>query len=334
MVVRSNDFSGCDIQRGLAYSYNKYDDDAGTPGTNPCPLPVNGIPPAIGIDFFEGPYQDNDGVDNPLTTNVALALAEGGIPYKGLGIGYGDGIVDNERFGMRKFAIYAGGASTNQSDPSSGSPTHFYNYMRGLWRDGSPMFYGGDGYGSNSAVSSVATDYLYTGNTDPFNWATHGVVPPTIGTEGWTEFTPGTGSPNGNTDKRMVQSAGPFTLEPGAVNNITVGVIYSKAQSGGAWQSVIDMRKADDKAQALFDNCFRILNGPDAPDVSLQEMDKTIILYLTNSTNSNNYNEQYKEKDPIIEALNYSDYNYVFQGYKVFQVASDEVGLVILIILH
>ncbi len=323
----SNDFSGCDIQRGLAYTYNKYDDDAANPGPSTCPLPVNGIPPAIGIDFFEGPYQDNDGLDNPLTTDVAIALAQDGIPYSGLGIGYGDGVVDNERFGMRKFAIYAGGAAANQSDPTSGSPTHFYNYMKGLWRDGSSMFFGGDGYSGHSSVSSVVTDYLYYGETDPYNWATHGVVPPTIGSTGWTEFTPGSGSANPDRDKRMVQSAGPFTLEPGAVNNITVGVIYSKAQSGGAWQSVLDMRTADDKAQALFDNCFRILNGPDAPDVTLQEMDKTIILYLTNSKNSNNYNELYKEKDPVIQAAGNSDYNYVFQGYKVYQVASDKVGV-------
>ena len=27
-------------------------------------------------------------IDNPLTTNVSLALSENGIPYKGLGIGY------------------------------------------------------------------------------------------------------------------------------------------------------------------------------------------------------------------------------------------------------
>ena len=38
------------------------------------------------------------GVDNPLTTDVSSARNLGGIPYQGLGIGYGDGIIDNERF--------------------------------------------------------------------------------------------------------------------------------------------------------------------------------------------------------------------------------------------
>lgn len=319
-----NDYVGCDIQRGLAFTYNKYDNDGANPGTIACatPLDAEKVPSAIGIDFFEGPYQDNDGKDNPLTTDVALALAEDGIPYKGLGIGYGDGTIDNERFGMRKFAYY-NNASGNQGDPNSGSPTQFYNYMRGFWSDGSSYFFGGSGYSGQPSVTTVETDYIMYGNTDPYNWATRGVTPATLGPDGWTEFA----LSNPDADKRMVQSAGPFTLEPGAVNNITVGAIYARAQSGNAWQSVIEMRTADDKAQALFDNCFRILNGPDAPDLTLQEMDKTIILYLSNSPNGNNKNEQYSEKDPVIEAAGSTDTNYVFQGYKIYQMATEDANV-------
>ncbi len=316
-----NDYVGCDIQRGLAFTYNKYDNDGANPGQIACatPLDASKVPSAIGIDFFEGPYQDNDGKDNPLTTDVSLALAEDGIPYKGLGIGYGDGVIDNERFGMREFAYY-NNAQGNQGDPVSGSPTQFYNYMQGLWADGSPYFFGGSGYSGQPGVSTVETNYIMFGNTDPFNWATNGIQPPTLGPDGWTEFA----LSNPDDDKRMVQSAGPFTLEPGAVNNITVGAIYSRAQNGNAFQSVIEMRTADDKAQALFDNCFRILDGPDAPDVTIQEMDKTIILYLSNPSNSNNFNELYSEKDPVIEALGFTDDKYKFQGYKIYQMSSEE----------
>ncbi|MCT4583168.1 MAG: T9SS C-terminal target domain-containing protein [Flavobacteriales bacterium] len=320
-----NDYVGCDIQRGLAYTYNKYDDDGANPGTITCNTPIKseGLPPAVGVDFFEGPYQDNDGVDNPLTTDVAQAIAQKGIPYAGLGIGYGDGVVDNERFGMRKFVYYNNSNSQSVGDPQSGSAVQFYNYMQGLWKDGSEFFFGGTGFSGNPGVTTVATDYIMYGNTDPYNWATRGIQPPTIGPDGWTEFA----LSNADEDKRMVQSAGPFTLEPGAVNNITVGVIYSKAQNGNAWQSVIDMREADDKAQALFDNCFRILDGPDAPDVTLQEMDKTLILYLSNPSNSNNFNEQYTELDPVIKATGNTDTNYVFQGYKIYQVAAEDVSV-------
>ena len=60
----------------------------------------------MGVDFFEGPYQDADGIDNPLTDNFSDAVDSLGIPYEGIGIGYGDGVVDNERFGMRRFIYY------------------------------------------------------------------------------------------------------------------------------------------------------------------------------------------------------------------------------------
>ena len=59
-------------------------------------LPYPGIPPAVGVDFFEGPYQDADGIDNAIGIGFNEAV-------RGNGIGYGDGIADNERFGMRSF---------------------------------------------------------------------------------------------------------------------------------------------------------------------------------------------------------------------------------------
>ena len=56
------------------------------------------------------------------------------------------------------------------------------------------------------------------------------------------------------------------------------------------------VRKADDKEQALFDYCFRILNGPDSPEMSIQELDKEMILYL----NKTDKVESYEEVDPNI----------------------------------
>ena len=89
-----------------------------------------------------------------------------------------------------------------------------------------------------------------------------------------------------------MQSAGPFTLEPGDYNNITVGMVYARAEGGEPFESVKLLRIADDKAQALFDNCFEIVSGPDAPDVAVQELENELILYLTNDNPlSNNFNE-------------------------------------------
>ncbi len=52
-----DDFVGCDVGRGLGYTYNgdALDEEANGYGINP---------PAIGLDFFEGPFLDADGMDN------------------------------------------------------------------------------------------------------------------------------------------------------------------------------------------------------------------------------------------------------------------------------
>ena len=105
----NDDFVGCDVQRGLGFAYNWDDlDDANCQGA----VGYGAQPPAIGVDFFEGPYQDADGLDNPGpersvdVLDCVVAQQQNGIPYKGLGIGYGDDFADNERFGMRAFLYW------------------------------------------------------------------------------------------------------------------------------------------------------------------------------------------------------------------------------------
>jgi hypothetical protein len=92
------------------------------------------------------------------------------------------------------------------------------------------------------------------------------------------------------------------------------------------------MRTTDDKAQRLFDNCFRTLDGPDAPDVTMQELDKELILYLTNKPNSNNFLESYAAGDPGIvygslhSSLANIDTSFNFEGYQIFQLKDATVS--------
>ena len=153
----------------------------------------------------------------------------------------------------------------------------------------------------------------------------------------------------GNTpsDRRFVQSAGPFTLTPGAVNDITVGVVWARASNGGNTASVDALIQADTKTQAMFDNCFRTLDGPTAPKLEIQELENQLVLYIVNPKTSNNYKEEYREVNAFIvppdtvfdfddfgnvigykvlndeEKLDYQ--TYVFEGYKVYQVADNTV---------
>ncbi len=302
-----DDFTGCDVNRGLGYFYNGDSDDQSNSGFNG----YGSSPPAVGIDFFEGPYQDNDSIDNGfgIGTNEALN-----------GIGYGDGIVDNERFGMRRFVYYnntGGGANPNTTDPINSSD--YYNFLRGFWKDGTSFLYGGNGYiGDPDANPAVEAAFMFPGDTDPLGWGTGGNPQPS-----WTEETAG----NIPFDRRFAQSAGPFVLKAGAVNNITTGVAWARSYSGQPFLSVKELQRADDKAQALFENCFRVLEGPHAPDLTFQELDREVLLYLDNAAPSNNIGETYEEFDPfIVTSFPNPDKFYRFQGYMMYQLVNDEVS--------
>jgi hypothetical protein len=331
-----DDFVGCDVRRGLGYAYNgDAFDDAGQGQSG-----YGANPPAVGIDFFQGPFQDNDGIDNPLTSNITDALDSLGIPYRGIGIGYGDGVIDNERFGMRKFLYYFRNDQTNvnaQKEPNNAND--YYRYLNGIWLDGTPFYYGGTAHQSSAGAQAnglVRCDFMFPGDSDPLLFGTLGV--PVSNPTTWTEF----GEGNTPADRRFMQSAGPFTLTPGQKNNITVGVVYARSTTGNSFQSVEKLRLADDKAQALFDNCFKILDAPDAPDLTIQELDRGLVLYLSNPSNSNNVGELYVEKDPFIvlpyvlangdstanmsDAVRDSLSSYRFQGYKIYQLKDATVS--------
>jgi len=311
----NDDYVGCDVSRGLGYAYNGDASDLTDGGS----IGYGSNPPAIGVDFFEGPYQDPDGRDNvgpvlDTTTGqfvgptVIEALADTGIVYKGIGVGYGDGIIDNERFGMRRFTYFTNAAAFPYSDPSVAN--QYYNFMEGTWADGSEMYYGGTGNAASG--TTLLSDYMFPGDSDPLFWSTGGVDPGFDWTEIQASTTPG--------DRRFVQSAGPFTLKPGAMNNITVGIVYGRSYDGDLFASVESMKAADTKAQALFDACFRIIEPPAAPRLTIQELENGLVLLLDNPSTSNNYNESYEQIDDINIPPTFTDRYYRFEGYQIFQM--------------
>lgn len=336
MGFADDDYVGCDVNRGLGYLYNgKAIDGTGQAWAYGGPNPP---PPAIGIDFFEGPYQDADGEDNlsswdnlrnlSCTKGYQLNRTTGVMEEKGSGdilngningLNYGDSIVDNERWGMRRF-IYFNNCNTNDiCDPQTA--VQYYQYLRGYWKDGTRLTFGGTGHVS----SLIYTDFMFPGITDPCNWGTSGNPPPSVPTPnlGWCEKGETPANPPG--DRRLVQSAGPFTLEPGAVNDITTGAVWARATSGDEYESVKQVQQADDKAQKLFENCFKVLDGPDAPELNIVEMANKLIFHIWNKPVSNNYLEKYYQKDPFIVcpvSKPLCDKYYEFQGYQVFQLAN------------
>ncbi len=329
----NDDYVGCDVKRGLGYCYNGKEVD----GTGQ-PYAYGAQPPAIGADFFQGPYMDPDGIDNPKFDATGQQICDVSIN----GVNFGNNIVDDERFGMRRFVFHnnnSQGAPAYCTDPEIA--IDYYNYLKGIWKDGTKMIYGGNAHAGAGAYGPQC-DFMFPGDTDPCNWGTGGQAP--NGPTYWTEQT----AHNAADDRRFMQSAGPFTLEPGAVNYITVGIPWARATTGGAWASVELLRTTDDKCQSLFDNCFKVVDGPDAPDLTVQELDREIILYVTNKKTSNNYLESYKEWDPsiitpdssykVINSITHDtttvtvhkkvrfDSLYKFEGYQIFQLANATVS--------
>ena len=294
-----DDYIGCDNTidasgkpRSMMYVYNE-DPVDGKPGAT-CP----GIPatygdrvPILGVDYFRGP------------TN----------PFKKV---WNDKIKDsvNLELGMSSFMYFNnGGIGTPlpaTTDPSS--VLDYYRYLNAVWKDGTPLSVGGSGY-TQAPPATKITKYAFSDEPqDPNGWSMAAVN-------------------LGFGDRRTLQASGPFKLIPGAINELIVGVPWVPDQGGGK-VSLAALRKADDKAQGLFDSCFKILNGPDAPDVSPIELDKELVLVLSNGNPiSNNHDELYgidvktKEKQPESPSNGPSPF-YVFEGYKIFQLAGPEAG--------
>jgi len=313
-----DDYVGCDVKRGLGYCYNgKAVDGTGRPEH------YGDQPPAVGCDFFQGPYMDHDSANE----------RKHGCDESLNGVNFGDGIYNNERFGMRRFVYY------NNDQSVTGEPQNaieYYNYLRGYWRDGTKMVYGGNAHRNDPKATNIECDFMFPGDSDPCDWGTGGKKTgfPKNG-QYWTEEQAG----NYPYDRRFMQSAGPFTLEPGAVNYITVGIPWARATSGGPFASVELLRQVDDKCQRLFDNCFQIIEGPDAPDLVIQELDKELILYLSNRKSNANANENFSVFDPRIispdtlpkvtkEGIVYPRFDslYHFEGYQIFQLANATVS--------
>ncbi len=276
-----DDWVGCDTTLSLGMCYNgDLLDGPTSPNYGPNP-------PIFGSDFFQGPIK---------------YITDGGV------------IVDSIRLGMSSFLYY------NNDFSVIGNPevaAHYYGYMSGTWKDGSPFTYGGNGYGGTEN-----SNYIFP--SDPSD--------PT----GWSECT----ESNPPADRRYLQSSGPFSLLPGAKNEIVMGAIWVRPPVSGGCQTSFDLaRLADQKAQALFDADFQLIGGPDAPDLSVRELDQSLVLSLTNGPTSNNIGESYQETDPLIVSIvsqlpdsiieenpGIMDTTYNFQGYKIYQLENAQVS--------
>jgi hypothetical protein len=253
-----DDYVGCDTVREMGFLYN----------ANPVDGQYGNDPPILGIDYFEGPLDDN-----------------------------------GNQLGLSSFIYFINGGNTVQQDPNDAP--EFRNFQTAKWRDGSPLTVGGTGQGG-----TIPTNYAFPGNpNNPSEWSA-------------ASATQVTGA-----DFRFVQNSGPFTLQPGDPQRISIGALtVFPTNYDGTPDIELELGVADDLAQNLFDNCFDIIDGPDAPTLAIRELKNELVINLVNLTGSNNFGESYSEPHALPDnGVTTNDSLYRFQGYMVYQLKSDQV---------
>lgn len=207
---------------------------------------------------------------------------------------------------------------TDIGNPTSG--LEIYNYMTGSLRKGerfSNDWNGAAGSTSRAYGKGPISKYVFYGDPEPAS-------------NSWSECV----CANLPYDRRFVHSSGPFTLTSGDFEDITIGAVWVPNVGGCPSTSFKAIRAADDQAQALFDNNFKTLEGPEAPRLVYRELDRKLVFYLQNDAASNNFREQYgrqldssKYRSASAKAKNAhaADSLYKFEGYRVFQLANSSV---------
>ncbi|BDS15436.1 hypothetical protein [Aureispira anguillae] len=262
----------------------------------------------IGCDTVTGMgyvYNEDAEDDNPCGSGAASY----GTDIPALGVDYFKGPLDSagNEIGLSGFQYYI-----NSSDNAIGNPEtaiQHYRLMSGYWLNDVPVTIGGNGY-NNLDPNAVPTRFVFPsfpnesgGNT--WSMCTEGVV---------------------GADNRFLHTSGPFVLQPGATNEMISGVVWVPSVVYPC-PSLSRLVEADELAQNLFDDCFKITNGPDAPNMDIIEMDKELVLNLNYL--SGHENLAYSETSSKLRSHASAglDTTYDFQGYKVYQVKGPNVSV-------
>ena len=242
-------------------------------------------PPALGVDFVQGPMV-------PSVGDTALVNGESVPNFKNLR--------------MTRLRPELDWPIEYIERPNS----LFYKYMLGRWWDGRPLTIGGNG----RDFTSEPIAFMYPGDPGYSD----------AECQYWSQCNlDGAGLDYDPYSSRFIMSAGPFILEPAEMQQVTLAVVW--AQGANNFDSVQELKKANDVVQALHDANYAVAAPPDAPDVTVTPMDRQVVLEWSNAVTSNNFLESFKVTDLAARPGNN---DYLFEGYEIIQYADehDQIG--------
>lgn len=200
-----NEFVECDVNRSCYFQYNNNGTDANSGGT----LGYGNYHPTQGVVILSGPWLDPDGLDNSKTFDISN-------PWCPNGLGFEDGILDNERWGLTGFMHNNTNGLAWQATPVTA--TQFHGVMKSYWPDNTYLRYGGWGHAVYYDYD-VPSKFAYPGSSDPTGFGTSGVSYPF-----WNAISVG----QMQTDEKSVGSMGPVTFGPGHVQIIEVAYVFAQ----------------------------------------------------------------------------------------------------------
>jgi len=214
-----DDYIGSDVTRGSFYAYNGYDIDITfVDYGGDTVYGYQEYPPAQSVTILGGPFMPPDGLDNP----------KGGCDHSVNGFNFGNGITDDERFGLTGFL---------KLPPLSSFYYWFapdcYGFLTGFHRSGTRWNYGGYGIGATWDTLSLgpACNFFFPGDSDPLNWGTD-CVPPNGGYNQpgnyWTDSTVNIYP----SEIKGLGIIGPMTFKPGEILELEIAFCAANGWEG------------------------------------------------------------------------------------------------------